>query len=86
MVKGERAAAMAGLVCAMSGACAMTPMVSKKTGHVFEKSTILKFLLETQSCPITGQAMSAEDLIEVKGEWELGILCTRGRREVESAF
>ncbi|EKX43648.1 hypothetical protein GUITHDRAFT_159783 [Guillardia theta CCMP2712] len=57
---------MAGLVCAMSGACAMTPMVSKKTGHVFEKSTILKFLLETQSCPITGQAMSAEDLIQVK--------------------
>eukprot|EP00960_Hanusia_phi_P048215 758821-Hanusia_phi.AAC.3 len=57
---------MAGLVCAMSGACALAPMVSKKTGHVFEKSTILKFLLETQSCPITGQAMSAEDLIELK--------------------
>ena len=41
-------------------------MVSKKSGHIFEKKTIKKFLLESGQCPITGDDLSASDLVDLK--------------------
>jgi hypothetical protein len=54
-------------VCAMSGEPPVEPVVSRKTGHMFEKRTILTYILETGNCPITGQPLSSEDLLELKG-------------------
>ena len=54
----------------MSGETPQEPVVSKKSGHVFEKRLITKWL-ETPSnnglCPVTHEPLSQDDLIEVKG-------------------
>jgi hypothetical protein len=57
---------MSALVCAMSGDPPLKPVVSRKSGHIFEKSIISKYILETGTCPVTGQELSAADLIELK--------------------
>ena len=41
-------------------------MVSKKSGHVFEKRTIRKYLLDAGQCPITGDELTAGDLVDLK--------------------
>ncbi|EFC42976.1 PRP19/PSO4 pre-mRNA processing factor [Naegleria gruberi] len=41
------------------------PVISKKTGHLFEKSLILKYIEEHGKCPITGQDLTPNDLIDV---------------------
>ncbi len=51
--------------CALSKTVLSHPVVSKKTGHVFEKSVIVKHLETTSQCPITGKEMSVDDLIDV---------------------
>lgn len=52
--------------CAISGEQLVEPVVSKKTGHVFEKRVIEKQIAATGQCPITGQALNLDDLIPVK--------------------
>jgi pre-mRNA-processing factor 19 len=44
----------------------MEPVVSKKSGHIFEKRTIRKYLLESANCPITGEELTANDLVDLK--------------------
>lgn len=44
----------------------LEPVVSKKSGHIFEKRTVLKYLLEAAQCPITGDELTAKDLIDLK--------------------
>ena len=44
----------------------LDPVVSKKTGHIFEKRTIKKYLLDSAQCPITGEEMSVNDLVDLK--------------------
>jgi pre-mRNA-processing factor 19 len=51
--------------CALSNSLVTEPVVSKKTGHVFEKSVITKHLESTGQCPLTGQEMSLDDLVDV---------------------
>lgn len=58
---------MSALVCAMSGDPPVKPVVSRKSGHIFEHAVIAKYLLETGRCPITGQELAAADLIDLKG-------------------
>ena len=41
---------------------------------MFEKRTILTYILETGTCPITGQPLSSEDLLELKGVQNLAYL------------
>ena len=43
------------------------PVVSSKSGHVFEKRLIQQYIQAEGKCPVTGQLLSLEDLIEVKG-------------------
>jgi hypothetical protein len=57
-------------VCAMSGEPPVEPVVSRKTGHMFEKRTILTYILESGTCPITGQPLSSDDLLELKGRFQ----------------
>eukprot|EP00640_Fibrocapsa_japonica_P007522 CAMPEP_0113944350 /NCGR_PEP_ID=MMETSP1339-20121228/33657_1 /TAXON_ID=94617 /ORGANISM="Fibrocapsa japonica" /LENGTH=148 /DNA_ID=CAMNT_0000949527 /DNA_START=80 /DNA_END=522 /DNA_ORIENTATION=+ /assembly_acc=CAM_ASM_000762 len=49
--------------CAISGEVPEEPVVSKKTGHLFEKRLISKYLEAESKCPITAQDMTADDLI-----------------------
>ena len=50
--------------CALSGQPLTDPVVSVKTGHVFERSLITKHLEATGQCPLTGINLSADsDLI-----------------------
>lgn len=52
-------------ICSLSGKLLEHPVISIKTGHAYEKALILKHLEATAQCPITGQEMSQDDLIEV---------------------
>jgi pre-mRNA-processing factor 19 len=54
------------MFCAISGVTPEDPVVSRKSGLLFEKRLILKHLADNGTDPVTGEAMSAEDLIGVK--------------------
>jgi pre-mRNA-processing factor 19 len=55
-------------ICSISGMIAEIPVLSKKTGHIYEKRLIEKHLNISNKCPVTGSDMSIEDLIEIKCE------------------
>ncbi|ETO25091.1 hypothetical protein RFI_12051, partial [Reticulomyxa filosa] len=55
------------MYCTISREICTHPVISKKTGHIFEKDLIGKHLKLTGKCPVTEQDMTVEDLIEVKG-------------------
>ena len=42
-------------------------VVSKKSGYIFEKKVIEKYLEINLMCPVTDQPLSLEDLIPLKG-------------------
>lgn len=54
------------LVCAISNKPAEVPVVSKKSGIVFEKSTIEKYIDINGKCPKTGEKLENSDLIEIR--------------------
>jgi len=55
------------MICAISGETPEEPVISKKSGHVFEKRVIEKYLRENDGKdPITHEAMSSEDLLPIK--------------------
>lgn len=47
----------------MSGAPLVQGVVSAKTGHLFEKSTVLHYLSLHSTCPHTGIPLEPKDLI-----------------------
>ena len=49
--------------CSISGEVPEEPVVSVKSGHVFEKRLIEKHLAATGTCPVTGEDLAKEDLI-----------------------
>ena len=51
--------------CSMTGATLSQPVVSSKSGHLFEKSAIEKHLSTFPYCPITNQPLEPTDLVEV---------------------
>ena len=51
----------------VSGEAPEQPVVSKKSGHVFERRLIEKFVQEQGRCPVTGDALSQDDLVALKG-------------------
>lgn len=53
------------MFCAISGNVPEEPVVSKKTGHVFEKRLIEKYVQETGKCPVTQGDLSQDDLLPV---------------------
>ena len=40
-------------------------MISTKSGHLFEKKLIEKFLASEDTCPVTGQPLTIADLMPV---------------------
>jgi pre-mRNA-processing factor 19 len=54
---------MSALACSISGAPLTTGVVSSKTGHLYEKSTILHYIALHGTCPHTGAQLTASDLV-----------------------
>jgi pre-mRNA-processing factor 19 len=54
------------MFCAVSGSVPEAPVVSTKSGHVFERSVAEKYVKETGKDPVTGEPLSVEELLQVK--------------------
>jgi hypothetical protein len=54
------------MFCAVSGSVPEAPVVSTKSGHVFERSVAEKYVKETGKDPVTGEALAVEDLLPLK--------------------
>ena len=55
-----------GGVRAVSGEAPAEPVVSKKSGALFEKRLVAKYIAENGADPVTGEPMTAEDLLEIR--------------------
>eukprot|EP00727_Mastigamoeba_balamuthi_P007643 m51a1_g35 putative u-box domain-containing protein 72-like (510) ;mRNA; f:133993-136356 len=55
------------MLCAISGQPPEEPVVSTKSGHVFEKRLVEKYLAVNGKCPITGEPLTPTDLVPLKG-------------------
>jgi pre-mRNA-processing factor 19 len=54
------------MLCAISGATPTEPVVSTRSGHIFEKRLIVKHIKVTGTCPVTKEELSESDLVDVK--------------------
>ncbi|KAK4514628.1 uncharacterized protein ATC70_002229 [Mucor velutinosus] len=54
------------MFCAISGEAPKHPVVSVKSGSIFEKSLIEKYIAENGRDPTNNEEMTADDLIEIK--------------------
>ncbi|KAF7731561.1 hypothetical protein EC973_009325 [Apophysomyces ossiformis] len=54
------------MFCAISGEAPEVPVVSTKSGNLFEKRLIEKYIADHGKDPITSEEMTVDDLIEVK--------------------
>lgn len=56
------------MLCSLSGQIPVEPVASLKSGHVFEKRLLLKYLEQNQQrCPVTGDELDAEkDLLALQ--------------------
>jgi pre-mRNA-processing factor 19 len=52
--------------CAISGEPPQEPVVSAKSGKVYERRLILKYITENGTDPITGDKLDEADLITIK--------------------
>ncbi|KAI0336175.1 nuclear matrix protein NMP200 [Cubamyces sp. BRFM 1775] len=52
--------------CSISGEPPQDPVVSSKSGHVYERRLILKYINENGTDPITGDKLEESDLVSVK--------------------
>ncbi|KAJ3558413.1 hypothetical protein NM688_g941 [Phlebia brevispora] len=52
--------------CSISGEPPQDPVVSSKSGHVYERRLILKYINENGTDPITGEKLEESDLITIK--------------------
>ncbi|KAK1926737.1 putative nuclear matrix protein NMP200 [Papiliotrema laurentii] len=54
--------------CAISGSPPTVPVVSKTSGTVYEKALIERYIEENGTDPTTGEALTKEDLVDVKAK------------------
>jgi len=54
------------LTCEISGEVPDEPVVSKLSGHIFEKRLILKAITDSGICPVTKQEITPLDLVDIK--------------------
>ncbi|KIX08732.1 uncharacterized protein Z518_03389 [Rhinocladiella mackenziei CBS 650.93] len=54
------------MLCAISGEPPQVPVASRKSGNIYEKRLIEAYVRENGTEPTTGEALSVEDLIDLK--------------------
>ncbi|PNH07333.1 U-box domain-containing protein 72 [Tetrabaena socialis] len=54
------------MFCSISGTVPEQAVVSVKSGHLFEKSLIDKYVRETGKCPVTGEPLALDELLPLK--------------------
>jgi len=52
--------------CAISGEPPLEPVVSSKSGKVYERRLIIKYINENGTDPVTGEKLEESDLIAIK--------------------
>lgn len=52
--------------CGISGEPPQDPVVSSKSGHVYERRLILKYITENGTDPLTGEKLDESDLLTIK--------------------
>jgi pre-mRNA-processing factor 19 len=52
--------------CAISGEPPQDPVVSTKSGHVYERRLVQKYITENGTDPVTGEKLEEADLVSVK--------------------
>lgn len=57
--------------CGISGEAPQNPVVSVKSGHVYERRLIVKYIGENGTDPITGEALAESDLVSVNASESL---------------
>ena len=53
--------------CAISGEAPQEPVISIKSGKIYERRLILKYISENGTDPITGDKLEESDLVVVNG-------------------
>lgn len=53
------------MYCSISGEIPQDPVISKRTGHLYERRIIEKYLKDDGKCPVTGEQMDNTDLLAV---------------------
>ena len=49
----------------VSGECPQEPVVSRKTGHLYEKRVLEKHIQEEGRCPVTGEQMGQGEVLSL---------------------
>jgi pre-mRNA-processing factor 19 len=52
--------------CSISGEPPQDPVVSSKSGHIYERRLILKYINDNGTDPLTGEKLEESDLLSVK--------------------
>jgi len=81
--------------CAISGETPLEPVVSAKSGKVYERRLIIKYITENGTDPITGEKLEESDLIAIKactffssqaGTSPRYFLCANESKQADSAL
>lgn len=54
------------MFCSLSGEPPQTPVLSPKSGHIYERRLIEKYIAENGTDPTSGDKLAVEDLIAIK--------------------
>ncbi|MQM02086.1 hypothetical protein Taro_034852 [Colocasia esculenta] len=54
------------MICAISGEVPEEPVVSKKSGLLFERRLVERHILDSGKCPVTGEVLTMDDIVPVK--------------------
>ena len=53
------------MFCCITGEAPKEPVVSRLSGHLYERSVILKYIQAEGKCPVTGSSLHETDLLQV---------------------
>jgi hypothetical protein len=60
--------------CAISGEPPQDPVISTKSGHVYERRLVQKYITENGTDPVTGEKLEESDLVSVKASTYIPLL------------
>lgn len=72
--------------CAISGEPPQDPVVSSKSGHVYERRLITKYITDNGTDPLTGEKLDESDLISVKASMSRFPTCYSYRSHLFYSF